>query len=509
MSGQALHSVPVGGRDSGVTGGAAMRSVATASGVYFGAQALLIGASLVSMPILTRLLSKAEYGLLSLIFANVTILAVVGGLGLGEATVRFYGERRKDGAPALRAVCNAMLGASLTAGLLAAAATVLLAEGLPDELPPHYARCLGLGSFLVSIRIVSGVLYQIYRAQERAIAYSTIQVVARYATMACAIALLFFSERTAYAVLLATVLVESAAVIVRFADLAARGAVSRPRLPRSILGGAIAYGAPLAVAGAAQLFLSYGDRLVIERLLGLDAVATYSVPYDLTERLCDALLTPAQLAVVPIVFRLWSEDGQRATAQFVSRVLTYMIAILIPVAALYLVFSREIIVLLASAKYEESAALTPVLLPGVLLGSMNFIVVVGHTIRKNTARLALNVLAAALVNVVLNLLLIPSFRLQGAALATTIAYVFLVVANYRQTRSVVSLRPDPTVIRNAILAAVAMIALVSGVGPISSRSIIDLSVRASAGAVVAALAFWALDANVRQWTWSFLQRRAG
>ena len=31
---------------------------------------------------------------------------------------------------------------------------------------------------------------------------------------------------------------------------------------------------------------------------------------------------------------------------------------------------------------EESAALTPYLLPGVLLASLNFIVVVGHTIQK-------------------------------------------------------------------------------------------------------------------------------
>src|SRR5512143_4045816 len=220
--------------------------------------------------------------------------------------------------------------------------------------------------------------------------------------MAGAVALLLLYERTAFAVLAATVVVEAVTVVVRCVDLAARGAVSRPRLPRSIITGAITYGAPLAVAGAAQLFLSYGDRVVIERLLGLDAVATYSVSYDVADRLGDSLLFPAQLAVVPIIFRLWAEQGPEATARFVSRVLTYMIAILIPVAALYLIFNREIIVLLASAKYEESAALTPYLLPGVLLASLNFIVVVGHTIQKSTGRLAVNVAVVAVLNMALN-----------------------------------------------------------------------------------------------------------
>jgi O-antigen/teichoic acid export membrane protein len=320
---------------------------------------------------------------------------------------------------------------------------------------------------------------------------------------------LLLSERTAFAVLAATVIVEGAAVVVRFADLAARGTVSRPRLPRSIITRAIAYGAPLAVAGAAHLFLNYGDRLVIERLLGLDAVATYSVPYDIAERLCDSLLVPAQLAVVPIVFRLWAEEGRRATVEFVSRVLSYMIAILIPVAALYLVFSREIIVLLASSKYEESAALTPYLLPGVLLGSMNFIFVLGHTIQKNTARLALNVSAVAVLNVALNLLLIPRLHLVGAAVATTVAYAALVAANYSQSRSVVELRLDGPVIGKAFLAAVVMIALVCAVGPVSSRSVVDLSVRATAGGITAALSFWLLDGSVRQWAWSRLQRKSG
>ena len=497
------------GRDARRDGIVGLRSAATASGVYFGAHALMIGASLISMPILTRLLSKAEYGLVSLLFSTVTVIAVVGGMGFGEATVRFYGERRREGPAALRAVCDAMIGGALVVGLLAAAATALVATWVTDQLPPSYAHCLGLGSALVLIRIVSGVLYQVYRAQERATAYAAILVVSRYATMMGAVALLLLYERTAFAVLAATVVVEVVAVVVRFIDLSARGAVSRPRLPRSILGGAIRYGAPLAIAGAAQLFLSYGDRVVIERILGLDAVATYSVSYDLADRLGDALLFPAQLAVVPIVFRLWTEQGSEATAQFVSRVLTYMIAILIPVAALYLILSREVIMLLASAKYVESAALTPYLLPGVLLASLNFIVVVGQTINKNTGRLALNVAGVAVLNITLNLILVPYWHLVGAAVATTIAYTALVGMNYAQSRAVLELRVDGSVIRASLLATAAMVALVWGVGPISSQSVVDLSVRATFGALTAALVFVVLDGTARQWTLARLQRKGG
>jgi O-antigen/teichoic acid export membrane protein len=140
---------------------------------------------------------------------------------------------------------------------------------------------------------------------------------------------------------------------------------------------------------------------------------------------------------------------------------------------------------------------------------MNFIFVVGHTIQKKTARLALNVSVAAALNVVLNLLLIPRLHLAGAAVATTIAYAALVALNYSQSRSVVDFRLDAGVILKAFLAAAVMVVLVYGVGPVSSRSIVDLSVRATAGAATAALFFWLLDENLRQWTWSRLERRSG
>jgi hypothetical protein len=47
------------------------------------------------------------------------------------------------------------------------------------------------------------------------------------------------------------------------------------------------------------------------------------------------------------------------------------------------------------------------------------------------------------------------------------------------------------------------------VGPISSQFVVDVSLRAAAGALTAALAFVLLDENVREWTWARVQRKSG
>jgi O-antigen/teichoic acid export membrane protein len=108
----------------------------------------------------------------------------------------------------------------------------------------------------------------------------------------------------------------------------------------------------------------------------------------------------------------------------------------------------------------------------------------------------------------LNLLLIPYWHLVGAAVATTIAYAALAVANYSQSRAVVAIRLDGPVIGKALVAALAMIALVCSLGPVSARPLVDLSVRATAGAGMAVLSFGLLDGNARQWAWARLRGKS-
>ncbi len=482
---------------------------AAVSGTYFTAHALLIVAGLVSMPVTTRLLPKEEYGLLSLVFATVSILAVVGTLGFGEATVRLYTERRTHGPEALRILCDSMLGGSLALSLLVAVVTVTAAAWIVEPSRPTYARCLQWSAVLVVIRVISGVLYQIYRAQERAFAHAAARVLCRYGTIAVAITLLLLSERSAFTVIVATVIVEAIVAGVRLFDLARRGVISRPRLAPPILAAATRYGLPLALAGSARFLLDSGDRFLIERFLGLNAVANYSVPYDLAQRLADGLFAPAGLAVMPILFRLWASEGRAVTSQFASTVLTYMVSIAIPVAALYLMFNQEIIVLLASGKYRESARLSPLILPGVLLSSMSFIAAAGLTVGRKTGVLALNVCSAAVLNLALNLLLIPVWGLSGAAVATTVAYGVLLVANVWWSRSVLDLRLRYAIVGRALLATACMIALLYGVGRVSSQSAVDCVVRGALGGTTAALCLWILDPKLRQWAWLWLSRGNG
>lgn len=477
-------------------------AVARASGIYYAAHALLLLAGLISLPITTRLLSKAEYGLLSLVFATIAALTLVAGLGLGSAATRFYHDAAGKGARHLRHLCEGLLtGTAAAAGLIALGLIALTFREVNAATRP-YAECLRVGAVLILVRALSSVALQINRAQERAAVHALSQIFVRYGTLVVALGALYLGPRLAWTVLVASVLVEVAALTMLLFDLKRRGLIARPRLPPSLREG-LRYGLPLVMAGSARFLLDYGDRFVIERTLGLEAVASYTVPSDLLTRLAECIAMPMQLAAVPVLYRIWAEADPATASHAASQVLSYTAALLIPVAILYSLFDEALVVTVASEKYRGGGALTPYILPGVVLSCLNFVTIVGLSIRKRTLRIAAAVIGAAVLNVGLNLLLIPSWGLPGAGIATSVAYVVLVLANLVGSRPALELRLQVAPLACAALATtitVVAVALVGGLEPQSTPALLATVTAMAISALSLQIAFdGELRSTLHQW----------
>jgi O-antigen/teichoic acid export membrane protein len=471
-----------------------------ASSTYFLFQALKTVASFVSLPVITRALTKDEFGLLNLTLATVGMLAQVARLGFGEATIRFYFERSQQGLRHLREFCGTMLTGSFVAGSLFALGTVLSLNWITPQ--ANTAQCLRLASLIIVIRVVLSVVYQIYRAQERVIAFSIAQIMARYASLAVAITfLLGWGSISAYDVVLATVIGEGCVALFGTGEFAVRGVVGRPTLSGSHLSAAFGYGTPLAVGTWATFLLDYGDRFLIQRYLGFDAVAIYAVPYDLVSALAVGVFGSLKLALLPIIFRLWETEGREATTALVSQVLTYSVALSLPCMTLLMLNQHEIIVLLSSAKYAASADLLTYLLPGVCVGELNFLVAAGLLVQRGTVAYAVLTFASAGLNVGLNVILLPRWGLVGAAWATTITFALMTLGTYLVSRRSLPLYVSPLVLGEAVLTTLLMILVVNLLGHVSSQPIVDLAVRGTAGVGVAGLCMSLLDREIRRRTW--------
>jgi O-antigen/teichoic acid export membrane protein len=193
-----------------------------------------------------------------------------------------------------------------------------------------------------------------------------------------------------------------------------------PGLTRELL----AYGLPLSATFALNFVITSSDRFLIAWFLGTDAAGTYAAGYDLGWVAVASLMMVINLAGYSLVIRAMESDGPAA-----ARVQLQQNGLLLLVVALPAMLGAVILapnlarVVLGQPFRADGARLLPWIAPAALLaGAMLYYTNLAFQLgRRTTGQLWVS-LAAALLNLALNVVWIPRFGLLGAAWATLLAY---------------------------------------------------------------------------------------
>lgn len=187
----------------------------------------------------------------------------------------------------------------------------------------------------------------------------------------------------------------------------------------------MAFGLPLSVTFALSVVISKSDRLMLGWLDGVDSVGAYAAAYDLTHRTVVFPLLAIAFAGYPLMIRAMEEFGASAAREQVRENGTWLLALGIPAALAYAMLSENIASSLLGADFQSSAVIVmPWIAVGVFFGSFrNHFFDHSFHLSRRLHGLILVTAPAALLNVVLNLWLIPRAGIRGAAYATLISYL--------------------------------------------------------------------------------------
>jgi O-antigen/teichoic acid export membrane protein len=188
------------------------------------------------------------------------------------------------------------------------------------------------------------------------------------------------------------------------------------------------FGMPLAACELAKVGLDMCDRFLVQFYLGAKAVGYYAASYNIASYLQNSLIVPLGLTLPPIYMRLWTTRGGSATAEFLGTSLRIYIVIAGAVVSLTAICSSDAMTLLASAKYREAHHLLPVLITGLMFYGIHLFLNAGFFIYRKTALAACLIGLSCILKILLNCFLLPVVGLQGAALATLLSYVVLIIA---------------------------------------------------------------------------------
>jgi len=446
-------------------------------------------AGLITFPILTRLFSVAEYGTMNLIAATLTVSVALAKVGVQHSIVRYQSEvtAGKSRFTLAQLYSTTLVGMSAT-GLVVMAALALFGMFAST-------RWLGEGnlgvlfvitSFVVVAQVIESALTNFLRAEQRTTALMTYQIAKKYLGLGFILIAVLLISRTLRAFYSATLISETLAVALLGAWAFRDRSRPRPRLDnfsRPLYRELLAFGIPMMIGyELSGLVLSVGDRYVIDGLLGQEPLGLYSAAYNLCQYVQALVIASLAQAIMPLYMQMWDQKGRDATSAFIGRSLRTYVMFGLPIVAGVAAVGPELLPSLASEKYASAARILPWVMGGMVMDGTNSMVGAGLFLHRKTRTIMGIVLSCAILNIVLNVLLVPRLCIEGSAIVTLVCYAAAALAMAAAGHALLPVSLPWGMLLRAGVASLAMYFAVARLFP--GHRLFTVGIRAAAGGVI-------------------------
>lgn len=390
------------------------------------ANVLLALSRIILLPLLTKTLGAHDYGIWAQVQVTISLVLGVVGLGLPYALTRFLPaktqteEIREEFWSVFSLVSLTTFAVSLI--LVAAAGPIARAflEGSTE-----IVRITGL---IILIWSMDTALLSLFRAFRQMKKYALFVVGDTYIELAV-IAFLILKGYGLLSALLAVLAVRSMIFIPLLFLINSQVRIKRPHFSK--IKEYLSFGLPTVPGNLASWVVASSDRYVIGYYLGATSVGIYSAAYGLGS-LMIMLVGVLGFVLPPTLSKLYDEGKMEELKTHLSYSLKYFLAVAIPFVFGAAILGKPVLRLFSTA---EIAAKGRFVVPLVALSILFYgaFAVIAHIliVAKKTRITGLIWIAAAVVNLGLNIVAVPRFGILGAALTTLIAYsLALAVGSY-------------------------------------------------------------------------------
>jgi O-antigen/teichoic acid export membrane protein len=233
-------------------------------------------------------------------------------------------------------------------------------------------------------------------------------------------------------------------------------------ISRDIIIEQLRYGLPLTAVFALTFVISGSDRIIIGWMIDVQAAGLYSAGYDITNQSLGIIMVILNLAAYPLVVRTLEKQGEDEAKRVMSSVFTLLWAVALPCSVGIALLAEPVAAVFLGEQFRETAVqLIPIVAAATLLSGMkSYYFDLGFQLGKKTKKQIWSVLFAAIVNIVLNLLLIPRYGMMGAAYATLAAYAIALYVSYLLGKNVFKVPVPLTEMLKVSLATLVMAGVV-------------------------------------------------
>jgi O-antigen/teichoic acid export membrane protein len=380
----------------------------------------------VLIPIYTRYLTPSDYGRLEILSVTENILIMLCSLGVGSGFIKAFLYDSHD--------INQQKKAATTAYGFIAAVSFLICGSLAIFSGPMSSLLLGDEAFafwlvMTSITGFFGanniIPFRVYRTELKSVKYTLINLVQFLIVSISNIYFIVFLGLGVVGILYGSLIGGALVFLINFVSIRRYFVLEFCTV---MLKKMLRFGLPLIPAMLALWVITSTDRYFLMHFSNSNELGLYSMGFRFAVILDIVFRGPFDTNWPSIYFPLAKQPNAQ---QEFSKIFTYYLLVGSFLCLGLSLFAKPVIHLMTTSAFYSAYEVITILALAILFQGVSSILGVGIGISGKTEYGTLTVGGAAILNIVLNFLLIPTLGMKGAALATMISFAFMAFAVYR------------------------------------------------------------------------------
>jgi O-antigen/teichoic acid export membrane protein len=433
---------------------------------------------LILMPIITKRLGAANYGIWSQVNVLVGLLQPVATMGLSNGLFRYLPGKEK---PLVRREYYSIISIVFVSTLLWCVLIYLFSKNIAVlffEKSENAAFVAIAGAFIV-ISALKYLFNSYFRIYTKSIIYSAFTLFESL-TIPVFVGLTIYKGYgllNAVRIQLGTL---TLIVLVAFIVVISNLGITVPSFKG--MKKYFMYSIPLIPTSWFLWVMNSSDRLFISHYWGLKELGVYSLVYNLGYFIVGFIFDSIFLFYSPLVTRLWNEDKKDKAKEMMEYTIKYGLMLSIPTVFVFYVLGPKLLMILSTKDFVHGASVIPLVGLGYMffMTSAFYETVIGLVEKTKIFPLVFGSCAA--FKIVLNLLVIPRMGIIGAAATTAITFCAQILIYAFYSRRFFKFRLCVDSIIKSIIASAVIASCIYFLIPYSS--VVTMILLTAAGAVL-------------------------
>lgn len=371
------------------------------------------------IPLYTNVLTTSEYGVVDLVVIVGTVAIPILTLNIMEAVMRFNLDENANQDEITKIGITILLGTIIIGSLIIPFCKI-------------FTVLSGL-DFFIYFYCISSAASQIFlcdlRGKELLIQYSFGNVINTLSIAILNILFLLIFKWGIRGYLLAYIFANT--IVAVYAFVVGKGYKAiRASIDKRKMVEMLKYSIVLIPNSFMWWIMNSSDHIMVTSMVGVAANGIYAISYKL----------PTLISTFTGIFnQAWSysaikEENSKDVVVYTNKVYNSMIGITMLVGISMMTFIKPFLKVYVSPDYFIAWTYTPFLIIGCVYLTLGTFMSTSYTVHKDAMGFLLSGTIGAILNILLNWLLIPVFGVYGAAFATCISYITVFVFRKFHTR---------------------------------------------------------------------------